>query len=51
MPVNYLKLRASHGVTGNDRIGFNRFVSLLDGQALYTNNDETDADEVLMEKL
>ena len=48
--INYLKLRASHGVTGNDRIGFNRFVSLLDGQALYTNNDETDADEVLMGK-
>ena len=48
--LSYLKFRASYGVLGNDRIDLNRFVSLLDGQALYTNNDETDADDVLIGK-
>lgn len=48
--VSYLKFRASYGVIGSDRIDLNRFISLLDGQALYTNNDETDADDVLMGK-
>ncbi|MDA8728929.1 TonB-dependent receptor [Flavicella sp.] len=46
--ISYLKLRASYGTLGNDRISLNRFVSLLDGQAMYTNNDETDADDVLI---
>ena len=46
--ISYLKLRASYGTLGNDRIDLNRFVSLLDGQAMYTNNDETDADDVLI---
>jgi TonB-linked SusC/RagA family outer membrane protein len=46
--ISYLKLRASYGTLGNDRIGLNRFVSLLDGQAMYTNNDEKDADDVLI---
>jgi len=48
--ISYLKLRASYGVIGSDRIDLNRFISLLDGEALYTNNDETDADDVLMGK-
>ena len=48
--ISYLKFRASYGVIGSDRIDLNRFISLLDGEALYTNNDETDADEVLMGK-
>ena len=48
--MSYLKVRASYGVLGNDRIGLNRFISLLNGQALYTNNDETDADDVLTGK-
>tara|TARA_B100000767_G_C19778155_1_gene543999 strand:- start:2034 stop:5219 length:3186 start_codon:yes stop_codon:yes gene_type:complete len=47
---NSLKFRASYGTLGNDRIALNRFISLLDGQALYTNNDETDADDVLIGK-
>ena len=38
--ISYLKVRASYGTLGNDRIDLNRFVSLLDGQAMYTNNDE-----------
>tara|TARA_B110000967_G_scaffold71314_1_gene73803 strand:+ start:2928 stop:6047 length:3120 start_codon:yes stop_codon:yes gene_type:complete len=46
--ISYLKVRASYGTLGNDRISLNRFVSLLDGQAMYTNNDETDADDVLI---
>lgn len=48
--ISYLKFRASYGVIGSDRIDLNRFISLLDGEALYTNNDETDADDVLMGK-
>ena len=48
--VSYLKFRASYGIIGSDRIALNRFISLLDGQALYTNNDETDANDVLMGK-
>ena len=48
--ISYLKFRASYGITGNDRIDLNRFISLLNGEALYTNNDEIDANEVLMGK-
>ena len=48
--ISYLKFRASYGIIGSDRIDLNRFISLLDGEALYTNNDETDADDVLMGK-
>ena len=49
--VSYLKLRASYGVIGSDRIDLNRFISLLNGEALYTNNDELDADDVLIGKV
>ncbi|WP_033957922.1 SusC/RagA family TonB-linked outer membrane protein [Psychroserpens jangbogonensis] len=33
--VNFLKLRASYGILGNDQIGNNGYVSLLDGEATY----------------
>ena len=46
--ISYLKVRASYGTLGNDRIDLNRFVSLLDGQAMYTNNDEETIDDVLL---
>lgn len=36
--VNFLKLRASYGVLGNDQIGNNRFASLLNGEATYVFN-------------
>lgn len=48
--ISYLKFRASYGSLGSDRIDLNRFISLLDGEATYTNNDETDADDVLLGK-
>ncbi|MFD1613544.1 SusC/RagA family TonB-linked outer membrane protein [Gelatiniphilus marinus] len=33
--LNFLKLRASYGILGNDRIGDFRFVSLLNGEGTY----------------
>lgn len=33
--VNFLKLRTSYGLLGNDQIGNNGYVSLLDGEATY----------------
>jgi TonB-linked SusC/RagA family outer membrane protein len=33
--INFLKLRVSYGTVGNDRIGSNRFVSVLDGVGIY----------------
>lgn len=33
--VSFLKLRASYGTLGNDQIGNNGYVSLLDGEATY----------------
>ncbi len=38
--INFLKLRASYGVVGNDRIAPFRFVSLLDGEGEYIFDDE-----------
>lgn len=38
--INFLKLRASYGIIGNDRIGDFRFVSLLDGEATYVFENE-----------
>ncbi|WP_034044664.1 SusC/RagA family TonB-linked outer membrane protein [Wocania ichthyoenteri] len=35
-----LKVRASYGILGNDRIGDYRFVSLLNGEGTYIFNDE-----------
>lgn len=37
--INFLKVRASYGVLGNDRIGDYRFVSLLNGEGTYIFND------------
>ncbi|AXG74857.1 TonB-dependent receptor [Flavobacterium arcticum] len=36
--VNFLKLRASYGILGNDRYGDNQYVGLLDGEATYVLN-------------
>ena len=37
--INFLKLRASYGIIGNDRIGDFRYVSLLDGEGVYVFNE------------
>jgi TonB-linked SusC/RagA family outer membrane protein len=38
--VDFLKLRASYGIIGNDRIGDFGFISLLTGEGAYVFNDE-----------
>jgi TonB-linked SusC/RagA family outer membrane protein len=38
--INFLKLRVSYGIVGNDRIPDYRFVSLLSGEGTYVFNDE-----------
>ncbi|WP_299242677.1 TonB-dependent receptor [uncultured Aquimarina sp.] len=38
--LNFLKLRASYGVIGNDRIKDFQFISLLNGEGSYVINDE-----------
>ncbi|NCO64135.1 MAG: TonB-dependent receptor [Flavobacteriales bacterium] len=38
--IDFLKLRASYGVLGNDRIPDFRFVSLLNGEGTYIFNDQ-----------
>ena len=38
--INFLKLRASYGILGNDRIGDFRYVSLLNGEGTYVFNDQ-----------
>ncbi|WP_044397553.1 TonB-dependent receptor [Lacinutrix sp. Hel_I_90] len=38
--INFLKLRTSYGILGNDRIPGFAFVSLLDGEGTYVLNDE-----------
>ncbi|NVJ87947.1 MAG: TonB-dependent receptor [Flavobacteriaceae bacterium] len=38
--INFLKLRASYGILGNDRIGGFRFVSVLNGEAEYVFNNQ-----------
>jgi TonB-linked SusC/RagA family outer membrane protein len=43
--INSLKLRASYGVIGNDKIESGAFVSLLNGEGVYASNNEvTQAD-------
>jgi len=37
--INFLKIRASYGVLGNDRIGGGGFESVLNGEATYVFND------------
>ncbi|NNC69720.1 MAG: TonB-dependent receptor [Flavobacteriaceae bacterium] len=38
--INFLKLRGSYGIIGNDRIGDFRFVSLLNGEGDYVINED-----------
>ncbi|WP_282081059.1 SusC/RagA family TonB-linked outer membrane protein [Aquimarina algiphila] len=38
--LDFLKLRASYGIIGNDRIADFRFISTLDGEGTYVINDE-----------
>lgn len=38
--VNFLKLRASYGIIGNDRIRTNAYRSILDGEGVYVINGE-----------
>ncbi|NND63156.1 MAG: TonB-dependent receptor [Flavobacteriaceae bacterium] len=38
--LNFLKLRGSYGIIGNDRIGAFGFVSLLNGEGVYVIDDE-----------
>ena len=38
--ISFLKLRASYGIIGNDRIGGFRFVSVLNGEAEYVFNNQ-----------
>ena len=38
--LNFLKIRASYGIVGNDRIPDYGYVSLLNGEATYVLNDE-----------
>lgn len=38
--INFLKLRASAGIIGNDRIGAFRYFSLLNGEGQYVFNDQ-----------
>ena len=45
--VSALKLRASYGVIGNDRIPGFVYVSVLDGEAVYSDNNETSEDDLL----
>ena len=45
--VNSLKLRASYGIIGNDRINDFIFISVLDGEAVYSNNAEETEDDLL----
>lgn len=44
--ISSLKLRASYGVIGNDRIPGFVYVSVLDGEAVYPNNTETTEDDL-----
>ncbi len=38
--INFLKIRGSYGILGNDRIADYRYVSLLNGEGTYVFNDE-----------
>ena len=38
--INFLKIRGSYGILGNDRIGDYRYVSLLNGKGTYVFNDQ-----------
>lgn len=46
-PISNLKIRASYGIIGNDRIRDFGFVSRLNGEAVYSNNVEESEDDLL----
>jgi len=45
--ISNLKLRASYGIIGNDRIRDFVYISRLDGEAVYSDNDEETEDDLL----
>ena len=46
--INSFKLRASYGVIGNDKIADFAFISRLDGEGVYSNNEEVTQDDLLI---
>lgn len=46
--ISNLKLRASYGVIGNDKIDDFAFVSRLDGEGVYSNNEEITEEDLLI---
>jgi TonB-linked SusC/RagA family outer membrane protein len=46
--INSLKIRASYGVIGNDKIPGGAFVSLLNGEGVYASNNEVTFDDLLI---
>lgn len=46
--INSLKIRASYGVIGNDKIISGAFVSLLNGEGVYASNNEVTFDDLLI---
>ncbi len=45
--LNSLKLRASYGIIGNDRIPDNGYISILNGEATYVSGDEVVVGDLL----
>lgn len=45
---NLLKLRASYGIIGSDRIRDYGYLSLLNGEGVYVNNQETTSEDLLV---
>lgn len=45
--IQNLKFRASYGIIGNDRISDFGFVARLNGEAVYSNNNETSEEDLL----
>ncbi|WP_205853552.1 SusC/RagA family TonB-linked outer membrane protein [Polaribacter filamentus] len=45
--INSLKIRASYGVIGNDKIPGGAFVSLLNGEGVYASNNEVTQEDLL----
>jgi TonB-linked SusC/RagA family outer membrane protein len=46
--INSLKIRASYGVIGNDKIPGGAFVSLLNGEGVYASNNEVTFEDLLI---
>ncbi|MDO6425114.1 TonB-dependent receptor, partial [Saccharophagus degradans] len=45
--INNLKLRLSYGKIGNDRIDDFAYISRLDGEGVYSNNEESSVEDLL----